>query len=196
MFELPTSIKINDKEFPIRKQGDYRVILDCFEALDDPELDEQFRVYTSLIIFYEDINTIEDIVTIFQEDVDKAVIEMFKFFNCGQDDSPGATTNVKLINWSKDSQLIVSAINNVAKKEIRAEPYLHWWTFMGYYLSVGDSPFSTIVGIRDKLKRGKKLEKYEQEFKRNNPQYFNWDSRSVLDKQLEDDVRALWNSGQ
>ena len=70
--------------------------------------------------------------------------------------------------------MIVSAINNVAHTEIRALPYLHWWTFTGYYMAIGECPLSMVVGIRNKLAKHKKLEKYELEFKRQNPQYFTW----------------------
>jgi hypothetical protein len=39
-------------------------------------------------------------------------------------------------------------------------------------MAIGDGALATVVGIRDKIARGKKLEKYEQDFKRDNPQYF------------------------
>ena len=42
-YGLPTSVEINGMEFPIRY--DFRVILDIFEALNDPELDDQERSY-------------------------------------------------------------------------------------------------------------------------------------------------------
>ena len=41
MFEIPTTIELNGKEFNIRNKGDYRTILDCFAALEDAELDKQ-----------------------------------------------------------------------------------------------------------------------------------------------------------
>ena len=61
MYELPTTLHINNQEFKIRNKGDFRVTLDCFSALNDRELDEQERVYAMLIIFFEDINDIYDI---------------------------------------------------------------------------------------------------------------------------------------
>ena len=41
---------------------------------------------------------------------------------------------------------------------------MHWWTFFGLYMEIGESTFSTVVSIRDKKRRGKKLEKWEREF--------------------------------
>ena len=55
MYDLPTSIEVDDIEFHIRNDGDFRVILDCFDALSDIELDADIRVITALIIFLEDI---------------------------------------------------------------------------------------------------------------------------------------------
>lgn len=195
MYEIPQSVLIDGKEHPIRNKGDFRVILDCFTALEDVELTANERTLACLIIFYEELNSVEDIGEVFS-DVDLAVSEMIKFFNCGQTESPGAHVDYKLIDWQLDSQLVCSAINNVAGKEIRAESYLHWWTFMGYYFAVGESPLSTVVCIRNKLARGKKLEKYEMEFKKNNPEYFNIDLKSITQKENDALLKQLWNSGK
>ena len=105
----------------------------------------------------------------------------------------GKQMNYRLIDWEKDSQMICSAVNKVANTEIRSEPYIHWWTFMGYYSAVGESLLSSVVSIRDKMMRGKKLEKYEQEFRRNNPEYFVWNTDSVADEEAEELFKQLWN---
>ena len=191
MYNLPTSIKLGDKEFAIREKGDFRLVLDCFKALDDEELSKEERIISCLIIFYEDINNYEDLVLF--PDIVEAVDEMNKFFNCGQQDDVGRRMGYKLINWEQDSQIISSAVNKVAGFETRSCSYIHWWTYMGYYMSVGESVLSTIVSIRNKIKSGKKLEKYEQEFRNENPQFFKWDSRTT--QQKEDDllIQSLWN---
>lgn len=194
MYDIPTSILIDGKEYPIREKGDYRMVLDCFAALEDVELTAQERDYASMIIFYEDLNTLDDL-DIFP-DVNEAKMEMYKFFNCGQTESPGAQVDYKLIDWQLDSQLVCSAINNIAGKEIRLEPYVHWWTFMGYYFAIGESPLATIVSIRNKIARGKKLEKYEIEFRKNNPEYFNIELKSITQKENEAWLKQHWNSGK
>ena len=193
MYEIPTSITIEDTVFHIRNNGDYRMVLDCFNALQDAEVTKQERLFVSLIIFYEDINSIEDLEKF--PNIEDAVSEMYNFFNCGQVQGIGKNVNYKLIDWEQDSQLICSAINKVANKEVRAEPYIHWWTFMGYYSAIGESLFSTIVNIRDKTMKGKKLEKYEREFKRDNPEYFVWNARSIEDKEADALLKEIWNSG-
>lgn len=193
MYEIPTKIFIEGEEFPIRNNGDYRMVLDCFKALQDAELNPKERVFCSLLIFYEDINSIADINKF--PDLETAITEMYNFFNCGKDQSVGKRMRHRLIDWDKDSQMICSAINKVANKEVRAEPYIHWWTFMGYYSAVGDSLLSTVLSIRDKLSRGKKLEKYEREFKNENPEYFVWNARTIDDEEADKLFNELWNNG-
>lgn len=192
MYEIPISIKIEDRDYHIRNNGDYRVILDCFRALEDVELDARERLLAALIIFYEDFTCPEDVFE--SDDLEELVSEMYNFFNCNQETS-GTKTNHKLIDWEKDSQLICSAVNKVANTEIRAVPYIHWWTFMGYYTAIGESLLSTVIRIRDKITKGKPLEKYERAYRAENPQYFVWNSRTVEETEADNLVKQLWNNG-
>lgn len=192
MYELPTTVEINEQVYTIRKRGDYRMVLDCFAVLNDVELSEQERVFAFLIIFYEDFNDLESVLSVNEEDLQSLVDKAFLFFNCGQEHIAGET-NYKTIDWEQDAQLISSAVNKVAGKEVRAETYLHWWTFMGYFNAVGESALSTVVGIRSKIIKGKKLEKYESDFRRENPQYFNWDRRTLKQKEDDELLNQLWN---
>lgn len=192
MYDLPTSIQIEDGQYQITDKGDYRVILDCFKALSDNELSEDEQVLASLLIFYNEFNDLDELPND-RELMTTLIREMFKFFNCGQEETVGASTGHQLIDWEGDSLIVTAAINNVAHTEIRSLPYLHWWTFMGYYMSVGESVLSTVVGIRNKITKGKELEKWEREFKRDNPQYFNWRKRSKEQLDLDEYVRSIWN---
>lgn len=194
MYELPTTVTINDTIYAIRNNGDYRMVLDCFQVLNDVELTENERIIACLIIFYEDLNDLESVLALEPDTIKSLTDNAFSFFNCGQKHASGET-NHKTIDWEQDAQLISSAVNAVAGKEIRAEQYLHWWTFMGYFNSVGEGAFATVVGIRNKIAKGKKLEKYEEEFRRDNPQYFNWDMRTLKQKEDDELLNQLWNKG-
>ena len=61
MYELPTSIFINDIEYTIRNKGDFRMVLDCLAALQDPELENEYKVITALMIFFEVFESYADI---------------------------------------------------------------------------------------------------------------------------------------
>ena len=196
MFSLPTSIIINNVPYGITQKGDYRMVIDCFLALNDIELTEEERVLTALVIFYEDLDSIDTIPTVFNsETLQEAIEKMYLFFNCNQKEI-GAKNNHKLVDWEQDEQLVASAVNSVAKTEIRALEYLHWFTFMGYYTSVGEGVLSTVVSIRDKIVRGKKLEDYEKEFRLANPGYFEWQHKSVEELQADaefEQIKAGWS---
>lgn len=192
MYSIPTSICIDGVEYRIRNDGDYRVILDCFRALEDAELMPRERLLCSLIIFYDDFNSVSDVLEL--NNLNKFVDEMYNFFNCGSTQSIGSRVNHKVIDWEQDEQLICSAINTVANKEIRAESYVHWWTFMGYYTAIGECPLSTIIQIRSKIVNGERLENYERKFRTKNPQYFIWNSRTLEEKEADKLAKELWNA--
>lgn len=191
MYSVPTNIQIGDKSMTIRNQGDYRMVIDCFNILQDLSLSQQERILFCLGVFYniDDLSELNDI------DITEAANKMFEFFNCGSLESPGLKTKHKLIDWEKDEQLICSAINAVVHTEIRLMPYVHWWTFMSYYNAIGESALSTVVTIRNKIATNKKLEKYEQKFRAENPQYFNIDMRTIEQKDTEAIIMSMWNKG-
>lgn len=195
MYDLPTSIIIEDRRYNIRNAGDFRMVLDCFSALQDIDLPKEERIITSLIIFYEDVLSLDDVYNVFdtQEKIEEAANQMMWFFNCGNKNF-GNKSNLKLIDWEQDSQMIASAINKVAGVETRSLEYLHWWTFLGYYGAVGRSTLSTVVEIRKKIKTGKKLEKHESEFRHENPQYFIWNSTTVEEIEDDDWIKSVWNN--
>lgn len=193
MYELPTSITLKGIEHPIRNDGDYRMVLDCFNALNDMDLDKTERVMASLIIFYEELTDIEDIESVFPAQTEDAIKAMYDFFNCNQPDMEKSAKSFTLIDWDKDEMLISSAINKVAGKEIRQEEYIHWWTFMGYYISIGQSILSTVVNIRHKIATKQNLEKWEKKYKIDNPQYFSLDLRSLEQKEADEFTRNVWN---
>ena len=192
MYELPTTIQIEDKEYTVRNQGDYRTVIDCFNLLEDRELTKQERVMACMMWFYGFDDILD--LNVFGDNILEAYRLMVKFFNCGKDEEDVQSTTYKLIDWDKDSLLICSAINSVAKMEIRAEKYIHWWTFMGYYMGMGECALSTIVGIRSKRAKGETLEKYERKFINENPQYF-WNNKTIEEQEFDEEIRRIWNNG-
>ena len=82
--------------------------------------------------------------------------------DCGMhtDDKP----SVKTMDWVQDETIMFPAINKVAGCEVRTLDYLHWWTFMGYFMEIDEGIFSHVLSIRHKKAKGKKLEKWERDF--------------------------------
>ena len=60
--------------------------------------------------------------------------------------------------------MISADIIKVAGHDVRSDSFCHWWTFVSYFMRIGEGQLSTVVSIRDKLRKHKKLEKWEKEF--------------------------------
>lgn len=154
-WSLPATAVIGGAEYSIN--ADFRDILEIFHYLENPDLPEYLRWQIALALFYEG--------EIPAEHQQEAMEYLSSFVSCGQGQGK---TGPKLLDWDQDAQMIVADVNKAAGTEIRAIPFLHWWTFMAYFNAIGEGQLSTMVSIRDKLRRGKKLEKWEQEYYRRN----------------------------
>lgn len=156
---LPKTLNIQGKDYRIK--SDYRVALLIFEIINDKDLSENTKFNLILDALYVDKPKLKD--------VEEALNQATWFLNGGKEIKLNDTNKQKLMDWNQDEQIIFSAINKVANKEVRAEEYLHWWTFLGYFNEIQDGLFSTIISIRKKLTdKSKKLEPYEKEFYENN----------------------------
>ena len=186
-WNLPTSLNVGGGNYKIRT--DYRVILDILTAMNDPDIFEPGmteeekqleRALTMLQIFYIDFDTMPS--SDWQEASEKAC----EFIDCGIKDN--GKQKPRLIDWEQDAPVIVPAVNKVCGKDVRSVKYMHWWTFFGYYMEIGECTLATIVSIRDKKRRGKKLEKWEQEFYRNNKHLVDLKARRIERSEEEKDA--------
>lgn len=187
-WELPTSLSVSGRDYGIRT--DYRVILDILSAMNDPEIFEpgmterekdMERTLTMLQILYVDFDSMSP--KDWQEAADKAK----DFIDCGIRDD--GKPKPRLMDWDQDAPLIVPAVNKAAKMDVRSVEYMHWWTFFGFYMEIGECLLATVVNIRDKKRRGKKLEKWEKEFYQNNKALV--DLKSKREERSEEEKEAL-----
>lgn len=187
-WDLPTSLNVGGRNYKIRT--DYRVILDILTAMNDPDIFEPGmteeekqleRALTMLQIFYIDFDTMPP------SDWKEASEKACEFIDCGIKDD--GKQKPRLIDWEQDAPVIVPAVNKVCGKDVRSVKYMHWWTFFGYYMEIGECTLSTIVSIRDKKRRGKKLEKWEQEFYRNNKKLVDLNTKKI--ERSEEEKEAL-----
>lgn len=154
---LPKSLEVDGVKYPI--ETDYRNILTILQAYNDKSLTDRDKVYVVLRRMYRD-----NLRKLPRGSYGSALKAANEFIECRErpnDKKPSP----RVVNWEKDEQLIFPAINRAAGCEVRALPYLHWWTFLGYFQSIdGESTFGFILTLRQKRAKGKKLEKYEREF--------------------------------
>lgn len=171
---LPTSLKVNEKEYKIR--SDFRVALLIFEAFNDPNLNDHEKILVCVNCLFEDV----------PDDITEAYKSAVQYLNGGETERASVNKR-KVFDWKQDEKIIFSAVNKVAGKEVRLEKYMHWWTFLGYFSEIGEGLFSQVVNIRIKRSKGRKLEKYEQEFYRENKEIID------LKKTYSDDEQAEIN---
>lgn len=180
IWSLPTTVTVNDTEYEIR--SDYRAVLDILTALSDKDCSEEEKAFISLDIFYPGFEEMPPC------DYHEALNQCFRFIDRGQEIRPKKKEPV-LMDWTQDFDLIIAPVNRIAGREIRAEKYVHWWTFLSWYAEIGDCLFAQVVRIRDKKAHGKALDKQDREFYRRN--------REIVDlkttyTEAEKDVLAAW----
>ena len=154
LWRLPTALPVGGREYPIH--ADFRDILEIFSYFQDETLPEFIRWEIGLTLFYEG--------AIPEEHRQEAMEQMSRFLRCGVREKAGP----RLIDWQSDAPMIVAEINRVAGQEVRAMPFVHWWTFLSWVHAIGQGQLATVVAIRDKLRRGKKLDEGERAFYRQN----------------------------
>lgn len=153
-YDLPTSLVIGEVVHPIRYG--WKTILDIFAAMNDPDLDKEMKAEVILKLFYPNWQLIPSVL------IPEALEKACDFMDCGRKKCD--SYRPRLVDWEQDAAIIIPAINSVAKREIRMNPNIHWWTFHGWYMSIEGGLFSSVLHIRQKQAKGKKLEKWEEEF--------------------------------
>lgn len=159
--ELPKALNICGIDRAIRT--DFRVALIIMQAFNDTELNAEEKMFIMCDSLYLNFDSFAS------SEIESAVKLASLFIDGKLTESAcleGSTQTARLLDWEQDEQIIFSAINKVAGCEIRALPYLHWWTFLGYFNEIGEGLLATVINIRQKKANGKKLEKHEQEFYR------------------------------
>lgn len=179
--QLPKTLKIKDVEMAIR--SDFRVALLILQAYNDPELSDQEKAVIMLECLYENYEQLPP--GEYQEAINQAVW----FLDGGGTTDPNSKhqQSKRVMDWEQDEQIIFSAVNKVAGYETRSKDYIHWWTFLGYFNEIGEGLLSTVINIRQKKNKGKKLEKYEQEFYRENKNLIDLKVKYTAEEQKEID---------
>ena len=162
IWRLPTKLNINGVDWNIRT--DFRVVLDILIAIGDPDLEDDEKWLACLTILYEDFEKMP------VGDYIEACKQARTFIDMGQEEEKDKDkpSKPRVMDWEQDAQLIVPAVNKVLGKDVRGIDYMHWWTFLSAYMEIGECTFSHVLSIRTKKAKGKTLEKWEQEYAREN----------------------------
>ena len=184
-WEFPTSLNIGYVDYEIRT--DYRAVLDLLTALADPDLtddDPQMTAYMQSRVILEIM--FPDCDNIPTEHIQEALEKVSEFIDMGISDD---RKKPKTMDWEQDAPILIPAINKVLNCEIRAQEYMHWWTFLGAYMEIGESLFSNIIHIRQKKAKGKKLEKWELDFYKENKSLIDFKQKNQRSEAEKEELR-------
>lgn len=180
--ELPETLTIGGAEYPIRT--DFRAALTIFQALEDPELDDREKQLAMLECLYDNPENIPD------DSIGEALEKAAWFLDGG--DMPKKTFHAKTIDWEQDESMIFSAVNKTAGREVRSG-YMHWWTFLGYFAESGETLLQTVMHLRQKMSKGKTLEKWERDFVNEHRELVIIQHKKTEEEKAEDDfVNSLF----
>lgn len=179
-WKLPTSVQVAGVAWDI--ETDFRVVIDVLVAVNNPEYDDTDKLLYMLMAMIKDFDSLSE------ECYEEASKELTVFIDMGIDEDSNKNSPI-LMDWEQDASLIVPAVNKVIGHEVRAESYMHWWTFLSAYMEIGECSFAHIVSIRNKMAKHKKLEKWEEEFVRENKYLVNL--KKKMSHQDEAEKKAL-----
>lgn len=184
-FTYPTTLNVGGVDYKIRTN--YRAVLDLFTALNDSECfgdteEETNIIHASMILqimFY-------DFESIPSEHIQEAINKVCEFIDMGISDGGKSP---KTMDWEQDAPILMPAINKVLGYEVRNPDIdTHWWTFLGAYMSIGESLFSNIISIRQKKAKGKKLEKWEQEYYKENKSLIDFKQKNTRSEEEKKEI--------
>ena len=156
---LPMQAELGGVRYAIR--SDYRDVLELLRWLNgqaDPALDQSECWYVAMRLFYPEFAALP------QPLWPDATQFLTEFLAAGRREQP--RPGPALMDWQQDAPLIAAGISKAAGQDVRTLPYLHWWSFLAWFDAIGEGSFATVVAIRDKLRRGKRLENWERHAKR------------------------------
>lgn len=176
VYDLPLTVQNGENTLIIRDGCDYRIVLKCISALKDEELTNPQKIECALIIFYENYDEIVD--------TDNAIRDMMRII--GYDEEPTEEENSKpiLMDWEHDFKQIAPPISRILGYSVRdPKKTTHWYDFIGAYMEIGECSWSTVISIRDKKQKHKKLEKWEEEFCREHPDLISLPTRFTKEEE-------------
>lgn len=182
---LPNEVEING--FNYEFNSDYRTVLKIFKVLNMGEsealINEKYYCCTKLF-YKEDIKPID-----YQDSIEC----MLLFLNGGKEETE-VKEKPQLIDWEMDIDKIIPPISKSLGKDIRGIKNLHWWSFLSEFMEIGECRFSTYVSIRKKKAEHKKLEKWEEDFYKENKNEI--DIVTKEEKEILDYTKELMEQNQ
>ena len=146
--QFPDAIEIDGEVFAVN--ADFRVGLQIMADFENPEFDQDERLYLMLKRIYKDLPENRE-QAFYQTAVQKAI----KFLNAGDDAPPSTEGKPRLYSFTQDAKLIYSAFSQTHGIDLQTSE-MHWWKFLALFMDLGaDTAFSGLVNLRKRYHDGK-----------------------------------------
>lgn len=177
--DLPYTLTVDGEEKAIN--CDFRDIITICNAFNDPEVPQSEKTVIMLHNLYVDD---------YKEfhDINEAIKQAVWFIDWGKEYETKENTP-RLMDWERDFNMIISAADKSVKtvESCLELPFMHWWTFLSKFSERGECLLSTVMTIREKLAKHKRLDKFEKEILRENR-----DIIILKNKENEELENELW----
>jgi len=151
---LPTSVHVAGVDWQI--ETNYKAVLDVLIQYNNPDYDEEDKLFYLLIGLVKDFDKLDPC------DYLEMCSALSDFIDMGATDK---TVKPRVMDWEQDASIIIPEINKQIGNGIDVRNMdMHWWTFLGYYMGIGEGTFAHVVSIRTKKAKHQKLEKWEKDF--------------------------------
>ncbi len=183
--QMPTAIEIDGHDYEIN--SDFRTCLRIILAFEDPEL----------AMIEKQIILLDNLYKERPENIKEAFEKGIRFLNGGEKDRE-TESNMRLYSFDKDANYIMAAFQQTHGIDLeKAE--MHWWKFLALFMDLGsETTFSSIVGLRKRLKTGKAT-KEERQMAVELEDIINLqelDDRSLEEREEEEEFRRLIKLGK
>jgi len=141
---LPSSIEFGGRVVPIDTDFKTGILFEL--AIQDPNLDEEERLYTIFSLYLHD-NLPET-----EDEATEALKEIITFYRCGSTVEPeeqsGKGNGEEAFSYEYDADYIYAAFMSAYRIDLAKEA-LHWWQFRALFRALPtDTEFMKIVGYR------------------------------------------------
>lgn len=154
---LPTSVLIDGVEYPI--QSNFRTMIKFEQLMQDPEVNDQDKVWLALRLFYPEI----------PDDTEQAVERLLWFYRCDKKENlyekkakrRKSRRMDRIYDFEHDDDYIYAAFMAQYHLDLQKVEYLHWWKFRAMFNSLNDdTQFVRIMEYRavelDKIPKEKR----------------------------------------
>lgn len=154
---LPTSVLVNGVEYPIR--SNFRTMIKFEELMQDPEVNDQDKVWLALRLFYPEI----------PDNTEQAVERLLWFYRCDKKENlyekkakrRKSKRMNRIYDFEHDDDYIYAAFMAQYHLDLQKVEYLHWWKFRAMFNSLNDdTQFVRIMEYRavelDKIPKEKR----------------------------------------